>query len=129
GGLSYPRPPLHPRLPPLHVAPAAPPCPRGDPSPSPLSASEYRHVLSHLHPVPSMLTNRSSFLVSVLTLVLGLPLAAQAELVVNGDFENNNTNGWTFSGYTVAAQVSPFDTTGIGTSPCFNNRPGGQQTP
>ncbi|MCB9888659.1 MAG: hypothetical protein H6836_03710 [Planctomycetes bacterium] len=50
-------------------------------------------------------------------------------LVTNGDFNSGNSNGWTFAGYTLGAAVDMFDTNGIGSSNCFNCRPGGQVTP
>ncbi|MHC4815916.1 MAG: hypothetical protein ACYTFN_22830, partial [Planctomycetota bacterium] len=45
--------------------------------------------------------------------LLAAPLAAQ-NLVTNGDFESGNTNGWTFTGYTVNPKVMNFNTTGTG---------------
>ncbi len=55
-------------------------------------------------------------------------LGAQ-NIVTNGDFESGNTTGWRFGGYTLNSKVDTFDTTGGGTSKCFNTVPGGQQTP
>ncbi|MHC4514038.1 MAG: hypothetical protein ACYTGW_16250 [Planctomycetota bacterium] len=59
--------------------------------------------------------------------LLAAPLAAQ-NLVTNGDFESGNTNGWTFTGYTVNPKVMNFNTTGTGASRSFSNRPGSKAT-
>jgi hypothetical protein len=58
-----------------------------------------------------------------------LASAGAQNLVVNGHFDAGNSNGWTQNGYSQGAQVSSFDTTGVGASDCFNCRPGGQTTP
>ena len=69
----------------------------------------------------------------VLTAAVGSLLVAitpaQVNLVVNGDFEGGTSKNWKMTGYTLGAQVSKFDTAGIGSTLCFNNRPGGQTTP
>jgi hypothetical protein len=59
--------------------------------------------------------------------LLASSLAAQ-NLVTNGSFESNNTNGWTFTGYTVKPQVMKYNTTGTGASLSFSNRPGSKAT-
>jgi len=71
------------------------------------------------------------FPLSLCTITLALvaaPLGAQ-NLVSNGSFETGNTAGWSFGGHTLNAKVDAFDTTGGGASKCFNNMPGGKQTP
>ena len=52
-----------------------------------------------------------------------------ANLVQNGDFEGGKTTGWSFAGYTIAASVMSFDTTGVGASKGFSNRPGCKASP
>jgi len=61
--------------------------------------------------------------VALATGLLGSSLAAQ-NLVTNGNFESNNTNGWTFTGYAVNPKVMNYNTTGAGASLSFSNRPG-----
>ncbi len=70
-------------------------------------------------------------LLSMYTLALVLvaaPVGAQS-LVTNGSFEGGNTTGWTFGGHTLNSKVDAFNTTGGGSSKCFNTMPGGKQTP
>jgi hypothetical protein len=66
---------------------------------------------------------RLSLPVATATALFVSSVAAQ-NLVTNGNFESNNTNGWTFSGYTVNPKVMKYDTTGTGASLSFSNRPG-----
>jgi len=70
-----------------------------------------------------MRTPRLGLFLSLPPVLLASSLGAQ-NLVTNGNFDSNNTNGWTFSGYTVNPQVMSYDTTGTGASPSFSNRPG-----
>lgn len=64
-----------------------------------------------------------SLLLPLSAAFLAFSLAAQ-NLVTNGNFESNSTNGWSFSGYTVNPKVMSYNTTGTGASLSFSNRPG-----
>lgn len=81
-----------------------------------------------------MRTSLSSLVLRALFLPLAAAGLGAQNLVVNGDFEggtnsSGDPNGWLVSGYTVAAMVSKFDTTGGGATNSYNHHPGGKTYP
>ena len=56
-------------------------------------------------------------------------IAQTVNSVKNGDFAGGKTTGWTFAGFSVSPKVMPFDTTGVGASLGFSNRPGCKTAP